>query len=286
MRLLLLCFSLCITQYTFGQLLPNNRSVNWEQAGCRADYPEIITTLNILDYGGNGNGQAENSAAFSAALAALNAQIGVIYFPEGTYLFNAPIQLPSNTIIRGQSSTATTLLFDLNSEDHLISAVGEDTNSVYELSSNASKGQSSLTISSDNDLNTGDFIYLIDDDEDKVTDEWAKETTGQIVRITAKNAGQLDLSSSLRRDFQTSKAAKIIKILPVEMVGIENLKIERLDQTSEQTSNIHFEYASDCWISCIESYLCNFAHVDLWTSTNIEISGKLFSSCAGLWRWR
>jgi hypothetical protein len=58
--------------------------------------------FNILDYGGNGNGSADNLAAYNAARdAAVAAGGGVVYFPAGTYYFSDDLVLKNGVVLRG-----------------------------------------------------------------------------------------------------------------------------------------------------------------------------------------
>jgi len=53
--------------------------------------------VNILSYGGNGNGSTDNTSALSSAFAASNE----VYFPPGTYYFSSTCTIPSGKKIWG-----------------------------------------------------------------------------------------------------------------------------------------------------------------------------------------
>src|SRR5690606_28165997 len=89
-------------------------------------------------------------------------------------------------------------------------------------------------------------------------------------------SNKIILESPLRLNYQLYSNPKITKLEMITGVGIECLKIHRNDETISQTSNIVFSYAAQCWISGIESYFCNFAHVAINSSTNISIQGSYF----------
>ena len=70
--------------------------------------------LDILSYGGNGNGVAANDAAFAAAYSALGSLGGCVYFPAGKYLFASRVAetLPNSQFglqVAGDGIGATTL---------------------------------------------------------------------------------------------------------------------------------------------------------------------------------
>ena len=272
--LLLLCLGMTIQIY--AQILPPSRSANWEQAGCRAAYPQDLSILNILDFGAVADGSQDVSFFFNQALQALENNPGVIYFPEGTYLFQSSIHVPSHTILRGHSAQTTTLIFNTEEEEHLVNFEGERSSTEYNLIQNVLKDQQEISIIEDHELNAGDYIYIIDNDVNKVWDEWALESTGQVVQINAINNGVLQLASPLRRRYSIDLDAKIFKIDPVREAGVESLSIQQENATVNKVSNIYFEYAADCWVKCIESSPCNFAHVDVRMSMSVDVSGSYF----------
>ena len=72
-----------------------------------------VTTIsfNVMDYGAVGNGIADDTLAFKAAIAAATAG-GVIYAPAGTYKITANLDItwPKLCVLRGDGSKLTTLL--------------------------------------------------------------------------------------------------------------------------------------------------------------------------------
>lgn len=68
----------------------------------KAFYQTTTNGANVLNYGAIGNGIADDSAAFNAALAASN----TVFVPSGTYLLKSPVHVGSNKSIVGISSTS------------------------------------------------------------------------------------------------------------------------------------------------------------------------------------
>ena len=72
-----------------------------------------VTTglFNVMDYGAVGNGIADDTLAFKAAIAAATSG-GVIYAPTGTYKITANLDItwPKLCVLRGDGSKLTTLL--------------------------------------------------------------------------------------------------------------------------------------------------------------------------------
>lgn len=62
--------------------------------------------ISVLSYGANGNGSADNYAAFTAALAVAALSPGTdIYVPSGTYILGQQILIPANVGIIGNSDS-------------------------------------------------------------------------------------------------------------------------------------------------------------------------------------
>lgn len=273
-------FFVCIilyAVYTKAQVLPASRAVDWSLSGYGGTLPNYTTIADITTYGGIGNGITSNDSAFAAAVNSLAGNNGVIYFPAGTYLFNATLNLRSGLIVRGSAADSTTLKFDLNgSNAHAINIAGNSTNTTALITNSAAKDSSVITIDDTTGFAAGDYIKLGFNDSTLLTSSWAYGTVGQIVKIVSVTDSQLVLNSPMRLEYDISKNPTIIKLNVTNNVGIECLKIHRVDATVSQTSNISYNYAAQCWISGIESYLCNFAHVALNNSTNVTIEGSYF----------
>lgn len=262
-----------------SQVLPANRSVNWSLAGFHGTVPNYSTIVNITNYGGVGDGQTPNDTAFANALNALSGADGVIYFPAGSYLFNLPISLRSNLILRGATSDSTTLKFELDSNNSYdaIYISGNATSTFVSLSSSAVKDSSYLEVDSASNFAVGDYIKLTLNDSSLAFSNWAYGTIGQVIKISSIVNNKIFLESPLRMDYDLTKYPKINKLNMITNVGIECLKIHRADATVGQTSSVVFNYAAQCWVSGIESYMCNFGHIELNYSTNISILGSYFN---------
>lgn len=275
LKLFLILFSYCILLN--AQTIPVNRTVNWKQAGHNGIFIEPNNIVNFKNFGGYNDGLTANDSIFNVLLSNINTgDSTVIYFPNGTYLFNKKINLPENTILRGESVDSTILLFNLLLQNHLIEITGNATNDTSYCIANAIKDSISIKVNNPNLFLVGDFIYIIDNDSSIITSTWAVKSTGQICRIDSIYGNTLFLKNAIRRNFTTAKNAFVRKLELKKNVGIENLKIIRQDSTSTHTDNIHFEYAYNCWVKCIESVKCNYAHIGVKYSSNIEINSSYF----------
>ena len=127
-----------------------------------------------------------------------------------------------------------------------------------------------------NTLQIGDYIKIVENDSSIINSTWALNYSGQIMKIADIQSNIVFFSSSFRRDFSISKNVKMVKLNLKKNIGVENLNIERLDTTTGQKSNIFMNNVTNCWVKCIESDHCNYAHIEIRSCTNIEVSGCYF----------
>ncbi|MBC8172369.1 MAG: hypothetical protein H7X71_00565 [Chitinophagales bacterium] len=268
---------LCVSLKGYNQTLDGTRSVNWELAGLKNNCIFPSVTLNFISAGGVADGITPNDDVLNDLLNSLEeGVITMIYFPDGIYLFKEPVTLKENVILRGESGESTVLQFDLDVEDDLITVEGSVTGTEAVIAENITKDDTTLRVIDPGIFEAGGYIKLTEDDVTLVTSDWALNTTGQIIRIDSVAGDVFFLSSPVRRNFYTSRNAKVKRVKLIENVAIESLKIIRLDITDKQTSNIVFTYALNCSVRSVQSFKCNYAHVEIHNSSNMEISGCYF----------
>ncbi len=268
---------------TFAQTLVPSRSVNWTLAGLRDTTTTGFIEIDMQTQGAVGNGIVPNDSIITNVLSSMTASGAILKFPVGNYLFNNTIDIPSNVIIRGQGVDNTTFTMNLGGTRHAFSIKGSlipsDSSSLIE---SAAKDSSAIQVSNTAHFSIGDWVQIVQHDSDLVTSSWAENSVGQIVKINNISNNKIDLESPLRMDFDTSRSPYIVKIIPLENVGIECLKIQRVDDTSpEQSSNVYFTYAVNCWVNGIESENCTFSHIQATHASNLYISKSYFHHAFG-----
>ncbi len=257
-----------------GAQIPDSILYDWSEAGLSVKI-NANNRADILDYGAVPDGETLNDEAIQTAIESVAAN-SEIYFPAGTYKFSKPIRLKSGVVITGASPDSTVFVFDLTNPKHLIEFTG-DLGAAKYLKRSAAKGDAFLVLEDAADIAKGDIVKTAEEDEDKITSDWARGSTGQVISVKSLKSDTIFLNSALRRNYSLEKEARIVKINPIENAGIKNVRIDRLDKTENQTSNIYFNRAYNCIVKCVESYKCNFAHVDIRNSLNIEVSGSYFT---------
>ncbi len=256
-----------------GQTIPADRTAEWSQAGFIYDIPEPTLELNILDFGAMADGSISTNTAWNAAIATAEGQMTVIAFPEGEFLFTTGIIVPDSVIIRGAGSDLTTFTFDLGGIGHCISFMGEEIPDQFPLAADAPRGSTAINPAASYPFGNGDLLRLYREDLDLVTSPWAVGTTGQLVHIAAAGDATIMLASPLRADYEAS-SSYVTRIEPCWFSGIECVRIKRLDPTEGQWSNILLNMASHCRVRGVESDNANFAHIEVYESTNCEITGN------------
>ncbi len=269
----LFLLQLCISPSGHSQVLSAERSVDWTRAGHHGDIPDYTKHVNITDFGVKPDGVIPCDSAFNEAIKKIIGG-GVIVFPSGSYLFHSSIALPDSCILRGEGASQTRLLFDLSGkESDLINISGSINNTHIGVLNDLRKGDSVIEVTTTASFKVGDYIRFLAQDSLLVTSSWALGSVGQLFRIKELMPTKIITESLARRTYLLTNSPYIQKLSPRMGVGIECLKIERLDSTAGQTSNIAFENAAECWVTGIESDHSNFAHIAISSSTNIEISG-------------
>ena len=259
-----------------AQSLPPNRAVDWSLAGIRSVNKFQSTRLDFVAL--REQYQLENDdSTLQRILDTHQGESLVIYFPPGDYHFQKSINLGSQVILQGASPDETKLIFDLGGADHAIAVKGQRSSTERNVTQAIQKNDLYIGLNQAQQLNAEDLIYLSEDDKALVTSSWAKNTTGQLLFIESIiDEKKIQVQSPVRRNYTLNKNPRITIIRPAQLSGIENLAIERLDQTISQTSNIYFEYTTNCFVRCVKSIRTNFAHIDVRYSTNLEISGSHF----------
>lgn len=273
MQKLFIFFFCCYSFSVYSQTIPVERIVDWSTVGHVGDFMDPSNIIDFVAAGGIADGVTANDLTMQTIISNNVGTETTILFPEGNYLFNQQILLPSNFIIRGEAINTSKLLFDLETEVDCIRVLGNANLSGESIVEDVLKDTDYLIVANPSTFATDDFVYLIDDDVAKVTNAWGAGTTGQICSIKAIEGDTIIFENKIRRDFLLNDIPNLRKMNLASNVGIENLTIERLDATNSQTSNISFEFSYNCWIKCVESINCNFAHFDASYSTNTEITG-------------
>lgn len=275
-----LALSVCILVAAFStnaQTIPVARTTDWQKAGLADTLPQYGNVVNIMNHGAVADGITPNNTAFSNAVLSLNGQPGTIYIPAGNYLFTQTINITRDSIIIKGDGVATRLLFDMNGKkENMINIKGTVDQSGFDVLQAVSRNDKKLVTKNPSGIVAGDYVILTNNDSSIIFSPWALRSAGQILSITQLSGDTLFFDNNIRRNYPGNSGAAVVRMHPVKGVGIECLYLERKDSTTEQTNNIDFTRAANCWVIGVESNMTNFSHVAVNYSTHILIRGNYF----------
>ena len=270
--------------FVWSQVIPDAYLYSWTHAGFTESIPVSIGTLNVQDapYSAVGDGITNDQSAIQQAIddqaSGLGGKTGVVYLPPGTYRISSTLSLPTGIVLRGAGADQTTLVYD-QATGHTIDVLGNLTSDIFFFGTDPNHGDSEMVLTDATGLSVGDFVWIYFNDAALV--DWATQTVGQIVKITAKSGNILTIDVPLRRSYVGAASLAIRKLEPVRYVGVEELKIKRTVANpsalaSDSYANIRLRYADHCWVESIESDLTDRAHVDIWGASHIEVTNSYF----------
>jgi len=282
----MVCLSFC----TFAQStseLQKHRIFDWDKAGLIEGIPlhKKSNIFNINDFHRN------DSTYDKAFVAALNSKdpdlIQIIYFPAGEYKFSKPINLISNTVLRGDGSENTHLIFNFSKEKGNVITFSGKSKKTLTYNSSLSKGISEIELNENiESYSNCDVVEIY-----QGKNEWGKSSSGkekqyqvgQLLSVKKINANNVSLIQPIKLNYKDKdKWGEPINIRLIESVsnsGIENLSIQRTDKPPRNGGNIvSFNFAKNCWISGVESIMGANNHISVSHSLNIEIRGSYFNN--------
>ncbi len=282
-HILLLVFFLS-TGTAFSDTIPGSRTFipAWNSAG----YPGAIPNLpavNVKDYGAVGDGITDDTSAINDAINYVNAhaEVGMVYFPSGVYQVTSTLNLPANIILRGERSISggnlAKLEFDLGAANaRCINIIGSTAGDLQSFSPQVTHS-TTIDVTDGSVFTIGDYAEIMQDNDPAWDngDSWAAQSVGQIIEIVGISGNTLTLEHELRHDYESQFNPQIRKIQPKTGVGIDNLHLERLDNSTECCSNdtIAFYYAAESWVRGVELEMGVQRHINVRNSTKIEVTG-------------
>ena len=260
--------------------IPQSDQIDWTNAGRLPGTPTVAdTVLNVDSYLGSDNNKVQS------ALAAAKSATGtvIIYFPARTYTITSPIELNytdgNNIVFQGDGSNATILNFTVGENYPCFKIAGTLTGSPTTLNSDIVKGSKNLSASSFSSYSDGNWIRLCEPNNPHVHESWAinDKVVGQITQLETVYSTTATMKDEASKLYITSYGTWIQRVFPIQNVGIENLKIKRLDTgEAPDGSNIYIKYAVNCWIKGVESDNTCRHHVMIDWSSHVEVSGCYF----------
>lgn len=283
MRLIYMAMAYLMPLALYAQNIPDSRKVDWSICGVEGGIPCLTAERNaVTEFGIDNTGSSDVASAVNTALSNLN-ESEVLYFPSGTYLFNATVSVPQGVVIRGESPINTVLNFDFsaNATCFMIEGSGASGN-VLNVTDISVFGEYTVTVNDATGISIGDHVEIAqandpaihgaEDPADLTT--WAEELKGQIAIVVAKNGNTLTLDRSLTFDYDLNFTTTLKKVSLISNVGLENFKLVRVSDngTNALNNNFWFTYSQNCWMRRVHSEYSSRYHVRVDYSTNFEMS--------------
>jgi hypothetical protein len=257
-------------------------TVNWPYAGVPGGIEQYLAgganarTLgpNVVNYGADPTGVNDSTTAFANAIAAATSG-QYVYVPNGTYKVGG-LTLKSNVSIRGQSSAGT--IINLNGDSTwatTYSGSPPTQDGGTAVTAGATRGSSTLTLSSVSGFSVGQMVQLTD-----LTPSWIHPnlvngwTAASWSGITAArllngmwmvdavdtNAKTVTLNHPLPIAFPSSPKLNPWTMTLTKFAGIENLTFELANNSALQA--VQFVNAYACW--CYGVYFHHMFDRSLW----------------------
>lgn len=263
-----------------GQVIPEERRVDWESAIQHISSCQPGVQLNVMDFGAVGNGIVNDQPAVMDAISSLGGQPGYVYFPPGSYLIEEPIILPDSCMLKGEGSDSSILVFNMGETAvNCISIAKAQTSGYVAITEGYNKDGNWIRVADISPFNLGDYIEIRQENGawDVVPISWADYSVGQITRIVAITGNKLFLESNLRIDYTESLNPEVRPITPISNAGIQCIKIKRIDEPEEGAgANIYMSMAANCMVRGVESDSSVGSHVSVNSSINVLIDGCYF----------
>lgn len=268
-------------------IIPDGRLTDWNP-GIPGGIPDIPVTANVkTDYGAKGNGIADDTAAFKAAIAGMP-KPGALLIPAGTYRINDELRFENKDgiVFRGAGPDQTRLVFKLQEEYESGIRVNSPQQDRAEISVTAGfqAGSTQLTLAKTTGIFEGSYIDFTQDNVPSLmytngqwNQSWAQRVMGQIFQVTAVDTvnKKITLNEPIRMDVYASQwKPRIRKIDPVKNFGVEDLYMTLLTHNNHITMRIRD--CIQCWVRNVESVYTDRLHISLERSYQAEIRQNYF----------
>ncbi len=277
----MLALIFCVQQLLADSCLPKERRIDWSVAGLlQLPQESIEHWIYVDDYSGS------DYEKIIQAIKAADKQIGTtaIYFQSLLYQIDRPITITSNIkttddpiIFLGNRhpDSLTVLQFTgIDRDKHCLAIMGDWKGNSIPITADLSKGQDTLVVdpSHDNDFFPGDWVFLREPEFD---DNYGEDSPyiGQMTRIKQLSDSSFIIKDKTAKSYHQDNDLTVQKILPVNNVGLENLKIERDNSEKGYGVTLYYNKTVNCWIKGVESYNCTGTHIKMKYSAHNWVHG-------------
>lgn len=283
--LLYTCLSSLSAVTLTAELLPVERTAPWQDAGIPGGIPNYSVGVDVTHYGAAGDGITDDTQAFKDAIAACPTSTAV-YIPDGTYLLSSTLFIDSSIALRGESRMGTILKMN-HSDDGITIRNYNNSSGEISLTGGLSEGSTVVTLSTSSlgsSFAPGNIIEIEQDNDPNVYqigykgyESWTDRLTTMMNEVVSVSGNQVTMKHPLLMEFSTTYNPTIRAQDRVYRAGVENLKIDRVLDSSTGGQNIYLYAAIQCWVKDIWSEKTYGHHVRLSRSLQCEIRGNVLN---------
>ena len=248
--------------------------------GVEGGIPQVPVIHSVMDFGAAADGTTDDAGAFQSAINALPPGGGAVFVPEGTYLLRSGLQLDDGAVLRGAGAAHTQLVFNLNGQD-AITAITYQRGTWVSAVSGYEEGSTEITVANASGFSVPTFAEIQQTNDPEImytysywNQSWAQDAVGEIVRVVGKEGNRLILEKPLNFTYDPDMNPKVRTQGFVERVGIEDLHIDRLDTSDNNT--ISFKNVAWSWVRGVESEMTYRSHVYTYAAYGCEIRDSYF----------
>jgi|GEM_PF-2824518 type 1 glutamine amidotransferase len=261
--------------------LPEPLLKDWSGAGLLSSAPPKAES--VFDITRQAGADWDEKLAACLKQSRGEAGLSVIYFPAGVYPLSKSVLLPDsksgNVVFQGASAESSVLEFSLGPDGVCFEIRGGTTGERLHLDADIQKGCREFRAAGlSGGFRTGDWVMLCE----AGFPEADPGNIGQITRLSDVNGDRGVFEDAANKTYLKENALWILKVIPIENVGFENLALRRMDQKRatqnayDMGSNITFNCAVNCWMRGVSSINTCRHHVSITRSAHMEISGSWF----------
>lgn len=269
-----------------GEIIPDDRRINWSYAGIPGGIPQRNTICATIDSALYGNGTTDATAAIQEALDTCP-DGEVVYVPEGTYLINGTIHLYDDDTLRGAGPGQTILKHGGGWSRSLVDMRGSI---YYQLATlhkiypviEANKDSQIITLSSTAGINPGDILLINQLNDNELVDpvgvegkctycgyEDGDRVLGQFVEVTGIDGDQVRLNLPLHWTYDIDLdpwAYQVDAYAMIRNAGLEDLTLTQDDPEVEFV--IEMDGAQYSWIKNVE--IKNVQRRGMWIIDSLQ----------------
>ncbi|MFL0806661.1 MAG: hypothetical protein K6L60_05170 [Oceanobacter sp.] len=246
------------------------------------DYPDVI---DVTALGAVANDGKDDTNAFEAALTQVAGR-GAVRIPPGRFRLSRTLTLPDHTVLRG-SGPDTELHIQHTRDAFRVMGQSTGTQPVGQqhgwtaVKSGASRGSMTVTLSDASHLAVGDGVELLQGfdaalhlTQHRWDVNWAKRLIGHFSRIIAIEGQQITLADPVRIDMKPEYGIWLAPVQYRQFSGFEDFRVIR--SSANQGHVFHIRYASNIWLTNIDSREAHRSHVMAAQGRRLEVRNSRF----------